>query len=86
MVYRKLSRAFPRFLNRGKPTRLPFRFPFRESVKFFNPRASWSSPAAYASFEYAAHHGAASCLAAFQTSRSAGSVHGTGVSRSPVKP
>ncbi|OAA21250.1 hypothetical protein AAY23_10801, partial [Frankia casuarinae] len=30
----------PALLEPGKPTRRPFRFPYRESVKFFNPRAS----------------------------------------------
>ncbi|KDA40476.1 hypothetical protein BMG523Draft_04719 [Frankia sp. BMG5.23] len=86
MVYRNESRALPRFLNLGKPTRRPFRFPCRESVKFFNPRASWSSPARNASFEHSLHQGATSFFTWFQRSRSAGSVHGTAVSASPVRP
>ncbi len=85
-MYRNESRAFPRFLNRGKPTVRPFRLPVREPEKFFNPAANCASPAENASFEHSAHHGAMSFFTVFQARRSAGSVHGTAVSRSPASP
>jgi len=64
-------------LNRGNPTRLPFRVPVRELCQFCNARASWSRPVLNASFEHSRHHGATTSLAAFQSLRSEYSDHDT---------
>src|SRR5216684_5387607 len=77
-VVTRNDRRPPRFLNFGQPSRPPLRLPERASKKPFNARASAPRPALYASFEFAAHHGATSSLAWFHSRRNAGRLHGTG--------
>jgi hypothetical protein len=69
VVNRTLGVVRRRDLNRGKPDGRPARFPLRESVQFFNPRASASRPVLNASFDTSPHHGATSGFAAFHAFR-----------------
>jgi hypothetical protein len=75
------------FLNRGKWTFGPLRLPDLESRHASRPRTRLRIPAAYASFEFCAHHGATSPFARFHALRNDGNVQPTaGVSWSPVRP
>lgn len=57
-------------LNRGNRTFGPLRLPFLLSSQFLSATERFARPDAYASFEFSAHHGAASPFAVFQSLRS----------------
>jgi hypothetical protein len=75
------------FLNFGKPTFGPFRFPQRDSDQFFRAAAASTTPERTACMDTSRHHGATSSFTSFQRIPRLFADHDTaGVSRSSETP